>query len=136
MLHLIKQCRMFIRLQIDTSSKLALFLSVLYFRTQSYDYQPSEVTYSSQNTHRFKDIPAAYTFQNGERICVYSSDYVLGDILRRSGSPIDARLSNSGRTQTPPPPRPAPTYRDEGELHFRDLPTFSEPPPPRQYYQN
>jgi len=93
---------------------------------QSYDYQPSEVTYSSQNTHRFKDIPAAYTYQNG-------------DILHQSGSPIDARqLSQSQVYETPPPPGEMrqPNYREEGELHLRDLPPFAPPPPPRTHQQN
>ena len=64
---------------------------------------------------------------------------IKGDILHQSGSPIDARqLSQSQVYKTPPPPGEMrqPNYREEGELHLRDLPPFAPPPPPRTHQQN
>lgn len=118
---------------------------ILMLSHPAYDYQPEEVTYSSQNTHRFKDIPAAgFTYQNGNQSTFghQTRDTTTrpGDtILHQSDSPIDARqlsqvYSRSSHSNNTPPP----TYhqRDEGELQLRDLPPFAPPPPPRQQQQH
>jgi len=103
----------------------------------AYDYQPEEVTYSSQNTHRFKDIPGAFTYQNGNPH--HPSTFCRReDILHQSDSPIDARQLSQSAYSSSNHHSPPPTYhqRDEGELQLRDLPPFAPPPPPRQEQQH